>query len=124
MRDGELAPEEMYLLENLNGVPLLYVTDEARGKVNKRMVDGLKAAYAKTEPTNLIVVQGRRDNQGGLKGDPAVIAEFVTTRRRMPWPKKINWRFPDGFTVDPFLFLVSKAETEHDGEHTSSFSWR
>ncbi|MFB3065745.1 MAG: hypothetical protein ACE10D_04435, partial [Planctomycetota bacterium] len=116
VRDGELAAEDMFLLENLNGVPLLYVANEARGDVSKRMIEGLKAAYAKTEPKNLIILHGKRDNQGGLKGDMAQIAEFVTTRRRMPWPKKITWRFPDGLTVEPFLFAVLKAETEHDGE--------
>ncbi|MFQ5845288.1 MAG: hypothetical protein ACE5JG_09915, partial [Planctomycetota bacterium] len=116
VRGGEMEPLDFYLFENLNGVPLFYIGDEARWeKIQQPVAEALKKSYAAAgRAENLRIHRSRRDRQGALKGPLDEVAAFVRGTRRMRWPKKITWRFPDRNTVAPIPFEIGKYETEHD----------
>ncbi len=103
-----LAPEEFFLLENLNGVPLCYVGDVANWDlVGKPMSEALIAAYQKAgKPENLVVIKAQRDVDGALRGGEDQILDFVAKRDRAKARDKFTWRFADTQQVDPFPLTI------------------
>jgi len=90
-----IDPEQYFMLENLNGTPLVYVADEAYwDNVGKPFAEALEAAYKNAgAPQNLVVMKSARDANGALKGDERKIAEFVEKHRRPPERKSFKWRY-------------------------------
>ena len=97
--DNRLKPiipkEQWFMFENLNGVPLIYIADQAHwGKVGEPLAKALKKAYKKAKaPQNLLVLQAQRDVDDALRADPQQIRNFIVTHTRMPVRKDFRWRF-------------------------------
>jgi hypothetical protein len=103
-RGPPLPPEEFCLLENLNGVPLLYVADAANWEVaGKPMSEALTAAYqAAGKAENLVVIQAQRDVDGALRGGEDQIAEFVKKHARPKVRETFRWRFFEEWQGHPY----------------------
>jgi hypothetical protein len=86
---------DLVMLENLNGVPLLYIADEANwSAVGEPVSKALEAAYkAANAAEKLTVVKAKRDAVGALKPDPAVVQKFITENRRPRVYKHFSWRY-------------------------------
>jgi hypothetical protein len=99
-----LPPEQFFLLENLNGVPLVYVADKAYwDKVGKPLADALTAAYQKAgKPESLVVIQAQRDVDGALRGGEDRIAQFVKAHHRPKVRESFTWRFFEQTHQAPF----------------------
>jgi len=110
-KDPLLPPEEFFLLENLNGVPLVYIADADNwAKVGKPTADALTAAYqAAGQPQNLVVIQAKRDVDGALRGGEELIRQFVSTHVRPKTRDTFTWRFASGEQVQPFPVLGIEA---------------
>jgi hypothetical protein len=102
-----LAPEDFFLLENLNGIPFLYVADAATwDAVGKPTADALTAAYqAAGKPENLVVIQAKRDVDEALRGDEDKIKAFLSTHVRPKVRDNFTWRFAQAEQVQPFPLL-------------------
>ena len=94
-RSPIIPPEEFFMFENLNGVPLVYIADEKNWeKVGQPVAEALKAAYEKAGASeNLLVMKGARDVNDALKGDEAKLQEFVTKHRKPVARTSFTWRF-------------------------------
>ncbi|HEX5136819.1 MAG TPA: hypothetical protein VFY93_07605 [Planctomycetota bacterium] len=106
-----LDPEEFFLLENLNGIPLVYVADaENWANVGKPTADALTAAYGKAGmPQNLVVIQAKRDVDGALRGGEPQIQAFLATHVRPKTRESFTWRFAAADQVQPFPVLGIEA---------------
>jgi hypothetical protein len=102
-----LAPEDFFLLENLNGIPFLYVADAANwDAVGKPTADALTAAYAAAgKPGNLVVIQAKRDVDEALRGGEEQIKAFLSTHVRPKVRESFTWRFAQAEQVQPFPLL-------------------
>jgi hypothetical protein len=94
-REPLVGKEQSFMLENLNGVPLCYVADEANwDKVGKPTSEALQKAYQKAGAQgNLVILKTKRDVNDALRGDEKKIKEFITTHRRPAVRKSFKWRF-------------------------------
>jgi hypothetical protein len=103
-RAPPMAPEEFFLLENLNGVPLAYIADAANwDAVGKPMANALTAAYqAAGKPENLVVIQAQRDVDGALRGGEDKIVEFLTKHQRPKVRESLRWRFCEEWQGHPY----------------------
>lgn len=115
-----IPEEELFMLENLNGTPFLYIADNARwADVGAPLSAALKAAYAKAgKPQNLIVQRCVRDTNGALKGDPEEIARFVTTHRLTAPRKSFSWRYFNPGMAAPMPISVGSANYDYDKKLT------
>ena len=111
-----IPEEEFFMLENLNGTPMLYVADNANwNKVGKPMSDALAAAYAKAGvPQNLVVLRDDRDGNGALKGDPAVISGFLAKHSRPLARKEFKWRYFNSTMASPLPVTIVSANYTYD----------
>jgi len=103
-----LPAEEFFLLENLNGIPLCYIADEANwDRIGKPVVDALTKAYAKAESSgSLVILKGKRDANGALQADDAKIAEFLSTHQRVRKRAHFRWRYVDAPTSAPLPLSI------------------
>jgi len=103
-RAPAIPPEQFFLLENLNGIPLVYIADQANwDQVGKPMSEALTAAYAAAgKPENLVVIQAQRDVDGALRGGEEKIAEFLKTQKRPKVRETFRWRFFEPMQGAPF----------------------
>ncbi len=83
------------MFENLNGVPLCYIADEAHwDRVGEPIAAALRAAYEKTGATaNLLILKADRDPDEALEADDRQLLEFVGKHRRVKVRKTFKWRF-------------------------------
>jgi hypothetical protein len=111
-----LAPEDFFLLENLNGIPFLYIADAANwDAVGKPTADALTAAYqAAGKPENLVVIQAKRDVDEALRGDEDKIKAFLSTHVRPRVRDSFTWRFAQAEQVQPFPLLGIDANLNFD----------
>jgi hypothetical protein len=111
-----IPPEEFFLLENLNGVPLLYVADAANwNDVGQPMANALTAAYAKAgKPDNLVVVQAQRDVDGALRGGEDKILDFVRKHQRPRARETFAWRFFQQTQGAPFPLVLTLMNFNYD----------
>jgi hypothetical protein len=115
-KDPLITPDEAYLLENLNGVPFLYVADEANWEaVGKPTADLLQAAYAAAgKPQNLVVIQAKRDVDEALRGGEDKIKAFLQTHVRPKTRDRFVWRFAQSEQTNPFPVLGMNANLNFD----------
>ena len=111
-----IPEEEFFMLENLNGTPMLYIADNANWKkVGKPMTTALQAAYAKAGvPNNLVVMRDDRDGNGALKGDPEVIAGFLAKHSRPRARKEFKWRYFEDAMTSPLPVTILGANYAYD----------
>jgi len=111
-----IPPDQFFMLENLNGVPFVYVADAANwDDVGKPMSEALTAAYAAAgKPGNLIVIQAQRDVDGALRGGEEKIKDFVTKNVRPKARDSFTWRFFNSEQVQPFPILGLEANYNYD----------
>ncbi len=90
-----LPPEEAFMLENLNGMPLIYVADEKTwGELGSVVSDWLTKVYTKAgKLENLLVFKVPRDATGALQADPQKVAEFMAKHKSPVARTDIQWRF-------------------------------
>jgi hypothetical protein len=119
-REGQsklpIPEEELFMLENLNGTPFLYIADEAQwDKVGKPLSEKLAEIYKKAgAPENLVVIKDKRDGNGALKGDPAVVDKFLATHKRPAARDTFTWRFFTSDMVNPVPIIVGLAMYDYD----------
>jgi hypothetical protein len=106
-REPLIAAEDAFLLENLNGIPFLYVADIGNWeKVGKPTADALTKAYAAAgKPENLVVVQAKRDVDEALRGGEDQIKAFLSTHVRPKVRDTFTWRFAQTEQINPFPVL-------------------
>lgn len=120
-----LPEEEFFMLENLNGVPLVYVADESHwARVGKPLAEALEKAYeAAGAKENLLILQAKRDQTTkALKGDPAKIHEFLKGKSRPKARQSFKWRFFSSSMKTPLPIDVTGANFIYDvggAEHPS-----
>jgi hypothetical protein len=119
-REGQLGlpipEEELFMLENLNGTPFLYIADESHWeKAGKPLSEKLAEYYKKAgKPENLVVIKAKRDGNGALKGDPAVIEKFLATHQRPAARETFTWRFFSSDMVNPIPVILGLAMYDYD----------
>ncbi len=111
-----LAPEEFFLLENLNGIPFLYIADAANwDAVGKPTAAALEAAYkASGKPENLVVIQATRDVDEALRGGEDKIKAFLAAHARPKVRESFTWRFAQAEQIQPFPLLGLDANFNFD----------
>jgi hypothetical protein len=104
-----IDPNEFFMFENLNGVPLCYVADNAHwDKVGAPTAAALEAAYKKANAAgNLLILRADRDVNDALGADDAKIKAFVLKHRRVKVRKSFTWRFFRGLMVAPMPFELN-----------------
>jgi hypothetical protein len=115
-KDPLLAPEDFFLLENLNGIPFLYIADAANwDAVGKPTAAALEAAYkAAGKPENLVVIQAKRDVDEALRGGEDQIKAFLATHVRPKVRDSFTWRFAQAEQIQPFPLLGLDANLNFD----------
>lgn len=111
-----IPEEEFFALENLNGVPLIYVADDATwDKVGKPLSEALTAAYQKMgQPQNFILMRDKRDGNGALKGDQKKIAEFLQEHKRPMTRESFTWRYYRPSMSAPVPLVIGQANYDYD----------
>ncbi len=99
-REPLLPADDTFLLDNLNGKPLVYVADKRNWKtVGEPTAEALKAAYKRAgKPQNLLVIQADRNPAtGALRANPKNIWNHLVGKapQGRQEPKEFKWRFPD-----------------------------
>jgi len=104
-----IDPSEFFIFENLNGVPLCYVADNAHwDKVGAPIAAALEAAYKKANAAgNLLILRADRDVNDALGADDAKLKAFVLKHRRVKVRKSFNWRFYRDLMVTPMPFELN-----------------
>ena len=117
-RGTAIPPEEMFILDNLNGLPLCYIADEKHwDTVGKPMSEALTAAYAKAgAPQNLIILKAKRNANEALRNpkDDAKIAAFIAKHRRIEKRETFSWRFFNPFMRSPLPVDLTGANYSYD----------
>lgn len=111
-----LDESEYFALSNLNGIPMIYVADEANWeKVGKPMSEALAKAYeAAGVPGNLQVIKGKRNVDGALEGGEAEIAKFVKTYSRPRVRPSFTWRFYTKWMDSPVPLRITRMNLNYD----------
>jgi len=112
-----LPADQYFLLENLNGLPLIYIADKANwNTVGKPLADELTRVYQETfkAPEKLLIMQSDRGPNGELPGDPAKIAEFLTKNKRPEARADFHWRYATPDQTGPVPVEVTRPDFTFD----------
>ena len=111
-----IPAEELFMLENLNGTPLLYIADNKTwAKVGKPLSEAIAAAYAKSgNAANFILLRDDRDANGALKGDPKTIAAFVSKHHLPAKRQHFSWRYFNTRMNAPLPVQIGNANYFYD----------
>ncbi len=111
-----LPPEEAFMIENLNGLPLVYIADEKTwAEVGSVVSDWLTQAYQKAgKLENLLVFKVPRDATGALQADPQKVSEFMG-KHKSPFARtEFRWRFFNADMAAPPPHELTRASYHFD----------
>ncbi len=115
-RSPGLPPEEWCILDNLNGLPLIYVADDKNWeKVGKPFSEALTAAYKKNNAEgSLMILRAKRDSNEALRSEDKKVAQFIDKNRRRKRLDKFQWRFFNRYLVSPLPVDITSANYSYD----------
>ena len=115
-RAPALPPEEWFILQNLNGLPLVYIADEKNwDKVGKPFSEALTAAYEKANAkSSLLIIKAKRDNNEQLRAEDQKVAEFIAKHVRRGKLQEFKWRFPNSFLAHPLPVDLGRVNYSYD----------